>query len=162
MTAEGPPGQLYVIKNGILKDAKGAFLDQNRIISLPIVRGNTSIKTTRSPSSRIPIASQTDQMPLSKGTLSNEYLDQRISQEQESFQRCHSNAIRNQIDVKGEYLVGITISPEGKVTEAQILSSTLENPSLQSCVLQVFRRITFNRFEGANIVRSFPLRFESL
>lgn len=162
---EGEAGKLYVVRKGELQDPKGASVVRERSLlvtplsigeppSAPVLPTPTlsANKAATNPIS----ADQEEDSAL----LSNEYLDSEIAKQQEQFQRCQNNALREQGEVKGQILVGLTISPDGKVDNARILASTLQDDKLHSCLLQVFQRIKFKTFTGAPIVRSYPLNFE--
>lgn len=161
---EGTPGQLYILKNGNLTDIKGASGEKamGMVIS-PLWLGepppaDPGAEVGGANAGAISIATRRDQEP--NEALSNEYLDQRIAQERELLQRCQSNALKEQSNIKGQLLVGLTISPDGKVTETQVLATDMQNEKLKSCVLDVMGNIRFKAFVGTPIVRSYPIQFE--
>jgi outer membrane biosynthesis protein TonB len=93
-------------------------------------------------------------------TLSNEYLDATIAAESNSFQKCQATALRDGKAAKGTLIVGITIAPTGRVSQARIIDSNIKNLSLQKCVRSVFLRIPFQSFKGEPIAASYPIVFE--
>lgn len=161
--AAGEPGKLYVLHNGEMTDPKGAALKKGRTLRISAVSvGEPSAQPPSPTISEAGTAVATpsaDTEPLPPA-LTNEYLDGEIAKEAEQFQRCQSNAVRDHGAVKGQILIGLTINPDGKVAEAQVLSSTFQDERLYSCLLQVFRRVQFRPFNGPPIVRSYPLTFE--
>lgn len=176
---EGEAGKLYVVRDGELTDPSGASVIRERsLLVTPLNIGeppSAPIIPTPTLSSGWDARNQTRNKivqekisPTEEGqteednttAVTNEYLDAEIAKQQEQFQRCQNNALREQGEVKGQILVGMTISPEGKIDNARILTSTIQDDKLHTCVLQIFQRLKFKAFNGAPIVRSYPLNFE--
>lgn len=155
---EGPSGQLFVLKDGELKDPKSASAPKVRSLLISQLQLGEPVPSTlpaevgMSTTSSKP--SEQDEIP------SNDYLDGEIGKQKDQFQKCQSNALREQAEARGQILVGLTIAPDGKVTEVRVVNSTMLDNKMNSCILEVFRRLKFNPFKGAPIVRSFPLSFE--
>ena len=93
-------------------------------------------------------------------TLSNEEIDQVLSNQRLQFERCQTNALRENLPSQGKILIGISILSSGKIQDVQAISSELNNPSFQTCVISVFQRVQFRAFKGATITRSYPLLFD--
>lgn len=93
-------------------------------------------------------------------TLSNEEIDQVLAGHRLQFERCQTNALRENRSASGKILVGITISNNGKMQEVRAINSELDNPSFQNCILSVFERTSFRAFKGPSITRSYPLIFD--
>jgi hypothetical protein len=93
-------------------------------------------------------------------TLSNDEIDQVLANQRLQFERCQTNALRENLPAQGKILVGISVANTGKVQEVRTLSSDLNNPSLQNCILSVFERVQFRTFKGPTIQRSYPLVFD--
>lgn len=164
---DGPPGKLFAIRQGRLTDANGAAVTKTRgLVISSVLLHETDAKFQVKPSAESAVANSSVQNPSledqdpSAGGLPNSYLDSEIGKQAEQFQKCQANAIRDQLESKGELLMGLTIQPDGRVSEARILSTTLKNDPLQGCVTQIFSRMKFKPFTGAVIVRSYPLKFE--
>lgn len=154
---EGTPGKVYVIRGDEMTDPKGAVVKPLTTLKISSAVGKKE-GLAPPPPTPIALAPPTDSEP--SGTLSNDYLDARIAQEQDQFQRCQSNALRDQAEIRGQVLVGLTIVSDGKVADTQIISSTLQDSKLHNCLLQIFKRVTFKPFLGPTIVRSYPISFE--
>lgn len=93
-------------------------------------------------------------------TLTNKYIEEVIGLQKKNFQRCQANAIREMGQVKGQVLVGFTIQPRGKIEDAKVLQTSIENKQLMDCLVSVFQTCRFQEFTGSPIVRSYPLSFE--
>ena len=74
--------------------------------------------------------------------------------------KCQTHAIRQNKKSKGQLLIGISIESRGKMKDVQILASDIQNEELLSCVKTVLERTHFRAFQGAEIIRSYPLVFE--
>lgn len=173
---EGKPGSLYILIDNQLLDPKGVgtLTAREMVISPLLVEGATAAATenltptlsataaTATPSlaaSGAPTATANDTDP-NTGTLSNDYIDEVIAQQAEQFQRCQANALRLHGEAKGKMLIGLTISPQGKIEEARVLTTNIQDEAMHKCVVQVFDRVKMKPFVGAPIVRSYPLNFE--
>ena len=164
--SEGLPGKLFVVRDGELTDAKGASVVRERsLLVTPLNIGEPPsapilpTPTLSAANKAMATSNSADEDEDSK-LLTNEYLDTQIAGQKDQFQRCQNNALREQGEVKGQILVGLTISPEGKISNARVLASTIDDDKLHTCVLQIFQRLKFKSFNGAPIVRSYPLNFE--
>lgn len=93
-------------------------------------------------------------------TLTNKYIEEIVGLQKQNFQRCQANAIREMGKVQGQVLIGFTIQPRGKIEEAKILQTSIENKQLMDCLVSVFKNCRFQEFTGSPIVRSYPLSFE--
>lgn len=52
-----------------------------------------------------------------------------------AIQACYQRALKRNPELKGKIVVRFTISPAGKVTEVNIVSSTLNESSVESCIV---------------------------
>ncbi len=108
----------------------------------------------------VPVANNGEANAELPQTLSNEEIDQVLANQRLHFERCQTNALRENLPSQGKILVGISILPSGKIQDVQAISSELNNPSFQTCVLSVFQRTQFRAFKGPTITRSYPLLFD--
>lgn len=168
MLTEGERGKVYVLKDELMTDPKGASLQKQRgLIISPLSLAASGALTvpvideagTGTSVGTVALAGDNDTEPL-PDSLSNAYLDGEIAKEQDQFQRCQANSLRDGGEVKGQVVIGMTITPQGKVQDVHIMTSTLMDDKLHGCVLGIFSRLKFRPFKGASIVRSYPLSFE--
>lgn len=105
----------------------------------------------------LPVSTTASSIP---DTLTNSYIEDTIIVQKGQFQKCQANAIRETGPVNGQVVISFTIDPRGKIDEAKVLQTTIENQQLLNCLLSVFRNTSFQSFKGEPITRSFPLTFE--
>lgn len=105
----------------------------------------------------LPFSTATNSLP---DTLTNSYIEDTIVIQKGQFQKCQANSIRETGPVNGQVVISFTIDPRGKIDEAKVLQTTIENQQLLNCLLSVFRNTSFQAFKGQPITRSFPLTFE--
>jgi hypothetical protein len=162
VVSEGQPGRVYVLRGGEMTDPKGASVERPRVLHVsPVAVGEPPQSAPAAETGPAPLPNLVAPAGESDpDSLSNDYLDSQIAKHADQFQRCQSNALREKGEVKGDVLVGLTISPEGRMIEARVLSSTIQNDRLHGCIIQVFGRVKVKPFHGAPIVRSYPLSFE--
>lgn len=93
-------------------------------------------------------------------TLSNEYIDETVGARQNQLQKCWLSRLKEINVSKGQIVVQFEITKRGKVREARVADSSLQDQLLQKCVVSVFERIQFRPFKGADISLSYPVNFE--
>ncbi len=161
----GTAGKLYVLRGGEMTDPKGASLQRTRALRVSAVSlgeppSQPVMAVPSEPTTGSLVVAPPEESDPGSTSLTNDYLDGQIAKEADQFQRCQSNSLRDQGEVRGQILMGLTINTEGKVAETQILNSTFQDDKLHNCLVQVFKRIQFKPFKGSPIVRSYPLNFE--
>lgn len=57
-----------------------------------------------------------------------------------AIEYCYNQELKINPNLKGEVIVEFTISPDGHVTRARIVSSTLNNPKVERCIVNNIRR----------------------
>lgn len=57
-----------------------------------------------------------------------------------AIEHCYNRELKINPNLKGEVIVEFTISPDGHVTKARILSSTLRNVKVERCIINNIRR----------------------
>ncbi len=57
-----------------------------------------------------------------------------------SIQYCYQRELKQNPDLKGKLVVRFTIGPDGKIKDVKIISSTLNSPSIERCVLSRIKR----------------------
>ncbi|GAB4174042.1 MAG: hypothetical protein Kow00108_08940 [Calditrichia bacterium] len=57
-----------------------------------------------------------------------------------AIEHCYSRELKVNPNLKGEVVVEFTISPDGHVTRARVLSSTLNNSRVERCIINNVRR----------------------
>lgn len=93
-------------------------------------------------------------------TLSNEYIDETIATRQSQFQKCWLPRLKDNPNLRGKVILQFEITRRGKVRDLRITDSSLNDETLQKCVMQVVERMTFRPFKGPEISLSYPLIFE--
>lgn len=63
-----------------------------------------------------------------------------ILEHKASIQDCYTRVLKDQPDLSGEIKVRLTISPDGKVTAAKLLASTINHAELEQFILERIRR----------------------
>lgn len=93
-------------------------------------------------------------------TLSNEYIDEVIVSRQAQLQKCWLTRLKDKPNLKGQLMVQFEINRRGKVKEAKISESALNDEPLNKCVLTAFERLQFRTFKGPEISLTYPITFE--
>lgn len=100
-----------------------------------------SLSTGRNPKDASASAQRTD-LPLSKARHPRDpqLIHQIVLAHTPSIQDCYKLALRRQPDLRGKLLVRFTIGVDGRVSDAEVLTSTLGEPKMERCVLKRIRR----------------------
>ena len=91
-------------------------------------------------------------------------VDKTIEKNQSEFDKCYDFAVKHKSDSEpapiGRIQMGFTVSPAGKVTESNVISSEVNNPRLEKCVQETLRRLSFpSNEEGRLIQTTYPFDF---
>jgi len=73
---------------------------------------------------------------------------------------CYSRALKSNPNLYGRLAVQFTIGPEGNVTEAIALDNSLNNKSLEDCILQHVRAWRFPKPKNGEVTIMYPFIFE--
>jgi hypothetical protein len=100
----------------------------------------------------------------SKDSLSNEEIRRAVGVQSGFYRRCYLNYL-NRLKVeapKGETVtVGFIVANSGKIREAKIVRSTVNDDVLKKCVLETVERTPFRAFKAADIpVLEFPIELK--
>ena len=94
------------------------------------------------------------------GSLSREVIQRFIRRHINQLRYCYEQQLAREPSLSGQVVVRFTISPHGSVSQAAIASTTLNNPTVEQCLLRAFRRIAFPQPAGGGVVVvSYPLTF---
>jgi TonB family protein len=73
---------------------------------------------------------------------------------------CYERELPAKPELAGRVVVDFTIDADGRVPEARIKSTTLNEATVESCVIQCFKKLRFSKpADGANARVSVPLIF---
>lgn len=72
---------------------------------------------------------------------------------------CYNRALRNNATLEGKMTVNVKISPTGSVCSASVSGDTLNDPSVTTCVTQMFRAGKFPAPSGGCVDTAVPLNF---
>lgn len=82
------------------------------------------------------------------GTRDINHVNAVIYSHNASIQYCYERHLQENPNLKGKLVVRFTIAPSGKVIDAQIVSSTLNNSALEQCILsRIYRWDDFGAVE---------------
>lgn len=63
-----------------------------------------------------------------------------INRHNSSIQYCYQRELKQNADLRGKLVVRFTVTPAGKVKDVKIISSTLNSPSVERCVITRIKR----------------------
>jgi TonB family protein len=72
---------------------------------------------------------------------------------------CYERELAPSPTLSGKVVVKFTIGTSGKVTKASIASSSLGNKKVESCVVNIVKKMKFPKPKGGKVVVSYPFIF---
>lgn len=93
-------------------------------------------------------------------TLTADYIQETLRTQRNLFFKCYGQLLQRTPGVSGEASVAFTIERTGRVTAADVASSSLPDAPFRRCLTDAVKRIEFKSFAGEPVQTLFPLRFE--
>jgi TonB family protein len=75
--------------------------------------------------------------------LSKEVINEGVKKYKKSVNDCYEPALKTNPKLEGKVSVAFTITPEGKVSNADVRETTINNPVVESCVVRATQEMTF-------------------
>ncbi|HEX7499800.1 MAG TPA: AgmX/PglI C-terminal domain-containing protein, partial [Polyangia bacterium] len=95
-----------------------------------------------------------------RGSLDKEIIRRIIRMHSNEVKFCYEQELARHPALSGRISVQFVIAANGEVTSSVLQSSTVNNPRVESCVVQAFRRWEFPKASGAtNTIVSYPFNF---
>jgi TonB family protein len=167
LRSPGVHGRLYVVKEGRLSLPGQAR--PRKAMALTVLR-NAPLDLHLAAQEPPPAGAEDTDSALETGpsnppavepdTLSNDYIDETIAGQQGLLQKCWLTRLKDAPNSKGQIVVQFEITKRGRVKDAHVADSSLEDDALKKCVVSVFERMVFRPFKGSEISLSYPINFE--
>jgi TonB family protein len=111
-------------------------------------------RTTKKP---IKVAKDPDGTRLYGDGLSKSLVGEYLSRYWNQFKWCYSRELDKDPNLYGKVTTTFTISNEGRVSDAQVLQSSLNNMNVEACLLRTIRRIRFPKPDGGGeVIVTYP------
>ena len=92
--------------------------------------------------------------------LTADHIQDTLKTYRPSFFKCYTQLLQKTPGVVGQASLSFTIERTGRVNQAEVASSSINDPDFKKCLLEAIRRVEFKSFSGDPISTVFPLRFE--
>ncbi len=97
-----------------------------------------------------------------RGSLSKEVIRRYIRRHINQIRFCYEQQLARQPDLNGRVAVRFVISSSGAVSSSSVASSTLGDPTAETCIARAVQRIAFPQPEGGGVVIvTYPFMFQS-
>ena len=90
--------------------------------------------------------------------LKKSMIDGVIRKHKSNFEYCYNKGLRRNPKLAGRIIVGFIINTRGGVMRPQIVSSNMDDPEVEDCILIQLRKLEFPRPEVKTPVR-YPFTF---
>ena len=98
--------------------------------------------------------------PAVRGSLDKEIIRRVVRRHGNEVRYCYEQELARHPALSGRIAVQFVIAANGEVTSSSLQSSTMNNPRVESCVVQAFRRWNFPYPSGGGVVLvSYPFNF---
>lgn len=81
-----------------------------------------------------------DDREILQGARDQDAVSSVVQSHNAAIQYCYQRALRRNPNLRGKIVVRFTITPQGAVSKVSILSSTLDEPSVESCIVSRIKR----------------------
>jgi outer membrane biosynthesis protein TonB len=104
-----------------------------------------------------------DQMPAQQGVgLTREVIQREIRKQKNAIRYCYMQELMKVQELTGKITIRFTIAPTGKVIKADLAGSTMNNSSVEKCVVATIMRVKFPEpSNGEIVVVTYPFMFTS-
>lgn len=92
--------------------------------------------------------------------LTADHIQDTLKTYRPSFFKCYTQLLQKTPGVVGQASLSFTIERTGRVNQAEVASSSINDADFKKCLLEAIRRVEFKSFSGNPISTVFPLRFE--
>ena len=97
-----------------------------------------------------------------KGDLPRAVVQKYIRRKMGAIKACYQKGLQSNPSLKGKVAVKFLIQPSGKIGGAKIKDSSLNSPSVESCILRNVKSWRFPRADGGgSTMVIYPFRFSS-
>lgn len=97
-----------------------------------------------------------------RGSLDRELIRRTIQRQLNALRHCYERELQAAPQLAGRVVVRFVIDADGKVINAIVSESTLNNAKVEKCLLKVFSRMVFPAIPGGGRVQvSYPLNFKT-
>ena len=112
---------------------------------------------------RVAIRSEAPEETIVMGAIDRNAVAEAIYAHKDEFRLCYEREINAESPhLSGQIGTSFVIGSSGRVTQAGIESSSLNNPNAERCVLAVLKRIDFPAPKGGGVVEvHFPFKFSA-
>ena len=108
-----------------------------------------------------PNADQLSSETVVKGSLPKETIRRVVSSRNAQLRQCYESRLAVNPNLAGRVAVKFIISGTGAVQMAAVSESTVNDPEVENCTAQVFRRMLFPAPDGGGIVIvTYPIQFQ--
>ena len=97
----------------------------------------------------------------SASPLNKEAIRYAIRKQRDALNGCYRKGLEKNPRLQGKVVVAFTIKARGIVKDASIVQSTLNNRSVETCIVGEINKLHFPRHSGDVTIR-YPFRFQPL
>ena len=131
----------------------------NRTISRSELARKTSARVSSSILEQEKIAALSKPKSSRSATRSQEEIERVFQKNKGSIFNIYNRALRKDPSLQGKVVLELTIDPGGKVTKCKILSSELNNASLEKRLVSKIKKFKFASIKVPTITVTYPIDF---
>ena len=146
----GRDGSLLISHNGKKQSATSFQIEQQN--------KNNNAQTANP--TQVPVLAPEKNTGNSTGSLTQEDIQSTLQKHRPMFYKCYTQLLQKTPGVIGQVALAFIIEKNGKISNPEISSSSINDPKFRSCLMEVLSRVNFKTFSGDPISTVFPLRFE--
>ena len=155
--AKATDANTYVVHQGKISSFKSFSptpIENNNIKAPPqMKKAKNSQKIKLGTTNLKPLKDQS-KLPLHKA------VENLIASRRDKVEHCFLNRIKEIGQAQGSILFGMTLNPDGHISQVKPLKSQITDEKMISCISSVIRRLSTPLFEGKPIYYSYTVSFE--
>ena len=99
--------------------------------------------------------------PWVDGAIEPEQVEKVVKQHANQLRYCHARVLKSNPELEGKIVVKAVVAPDGSVSSATVVSSTMNNDAVESCVVGRFMRFEFPEpSDDGIVILNYPMIFE--
>ncbi|HRO68701.1 MAG TPA: AgmX/PglI C-terminal domain-containing protein [Pseudobdellovibrionaceae bacterium] len=161
--AKDGPGSILISRNGIRRSLASDFQERAQ-------RQAQTMPTAETPTPKAPAPQMiraeartkelVPQPALRIESLTADYIQDTLRSQRNLFFKCYTQLLQKAPGLSGDAAVAFTIEKNGRVREAEVSTSNLQDPAFKRCLSDAMKRVEFKSFAGDPVNALFPIRFE--
>lgn len=123
--------------------------------------GGAAVSTSLRPKKKKRVSTLRIGSGSSQGFCKKSDISKNVRRRGGAIRACYERELQYKPNLRGKLTARWTVNPQGRVSNASVVKSSLKNQAVEACVLRTVRRMRFAKPEGGVCVIQWPFVFNS-